>query len=178
MKWSTKVIKEIRKPKDGEKIYFVNTFGVVDECVYDSSDEMLDKLVNCGNYYFTQRDAEFASLREKYCRLYKKYIDEFGGGCDWTNERQSKWFGYWDATTNQPKVSCGSTIKLPCEYSTDADSIMDAIEFIDEENFKRYVINLSSRDLLMNNNLLKDFGDGEDAKYMELENCEIDNYED
>lgn len=167
-------IKEIRKPKNNEKIFFVNTFGAVDECLFDEQDEMINRLIDCGNFYFTYKDAEFAARKEKYTRLYDKYISEFGGFCDWANAHKPKWFGYWDITTDKPRVTCGGTIKLPCPYATSSEAIEEAIEFINEDNFKKYITNTTDVDLLRNNDIFADFGDGDDKKIIDNQSTAFD----
>lgn len=167
------MIKDIRKPCHGEKIFFVNTFGVVDECIFDSTEPMSWKLVDCGNFYFSYKDAEYASMAEKYRRLYSKYINEYNDFCDWSNDKQVKWFGCWDMALNDVRVSGGSTIKLGCEYASSKKIINEAVEFIDKENFKKYITGTMERDILWNNNIFDDFELDNDFEY-ELINEDVD----
>lgn len=163
------MINDIRKPKNGEKIYFVNTFGIVDECVFEEDDEMLERLVNCGNFYFSYKDAEQKAREEKYSRLFAKYIEEFGGVCDWSNSNQPKCFCYWDLSTDDFRTTFGGTMKLPLDYATNKKVLEDAMSFIDVDNFKKYVAKVKDSHLLMNDKLLDDFGDGDDLPHIEEE---------
>lgn len=172
------MIRDIRKPKNQEKIYFVNTFGVVDECIFEENDEMLERLVNCGNFYFSYKDAEQKAREEKYARLFTKYIEEFDGGCDWSNSYQPKCFCYWDLTTNNFRTTFGGTMKLPLDYATNKKVLEDAVNFIDTDNFKKYIAKVKDTHILMNDKLLDDFGDGDDLHHIKEEKkkpIDIDN---
>ena len=82
------MINDIRKPKNGEKIYFVNTFGIVDECVFEENDEMLEaatagaKVLHNRSVSLAKKYKFFAIIKygvfEKQCLLSSLRMYKYG----------------------------------------------------------------------------------------------------
>jgi len=130
---------KIWKPLRGETYFYVDNDGTIEE---DDNNELridLDKM-NVGNCYQTEEKAEFEANREKYTRLFRQYVEQHTEPLDWKNINQDK-YSVYSSVGEGFYISPVATIKNAFQIYASSDEILrNAIEFVGEENFKKYIL--------------------------------------
>lgn len=131
---------KIWKPLRGETYFYVDDDGTIEE---DTNNELridLDK-INFGNCYQTEKKAEFEANREKYIRLFRQYVEQHTAPLDWNNHNQSK--HYVASCDNKIEIVFNVADKDAFQiYASSKQILQDAIDFVGEENFKKYVLEM------------------------------------
>lgn len=132
---------EIWKPKTGEKYYYTICDGTTDMTTVHYICDFNTQLMNIGNCYPTEEKAEFEANREKYTRLFRQYVEQHSEPLDWNNYEQFKFCIYYD-NENQRILcweSCVFSV-LSSIYASSKEVLQDAVDFIGEENVKKYIL--------------------------------------
>lgn len=134
---------KVWKPKNGDKYWIINSFSsnVADSTwANDAYDIGRYELGNC---YPTKDEAAFALQKQKYLTQYKRYVEERNDKIDWKRETQYKYFAYFGIYTC--KIAIGN-IRLGKKqgtiYATSEQTILNFIELIGEDNFKKYLLEM------------------------------------
>ena len=135
---------EFWKPTE-EDTYYVT--DLVKEC-YDSfeSDEYVYDILyyhKKGFIYKTEEQAKHEARCIKYKHMYRRYIQEHTEPLDWEDEEQTKYFGcfgYYKKDINIGRSWTGKNAGT--EYANSEQVIRDAIDFVGEDNFKKYVLEI------------------------------------
>lgn len=145
---------EFWKPRIGETFYiplcvegFPEKIGYLE---WDNVDETNEGYGNirreAGIVYKTYEQAEYEANCIIYKHLYRRYIQEHTEPLDWGNYNQYKYYVYWDFDDKDFVIN---SILFGCkdagvEYASSKQIIRDAIEFVGEDNFKKYVLELGA----------------------------------
>lgn len=127
------------KPNINKRYYYVSDFGVV-HSVWFNDDKYDEWLYITGNCFKTKEEAEeYRKKLETYYK-FKNYIEERNEPIDWENGDQEKWYIYVDFCKNiniefDPFLKQQGTI-----YATSEQLIKDAIEYVGEDNIKKYIL--------------------------------------
>lgn len=136
---------EFWKPSEEEDYYFIgNSFRLCNMC-WDS-DEIDVEHQQLGLIYKTAEQAEYEAKCIKYKHLYRRYIQEHTEPLDWEDEEQNMYYAVYKPTYN-PCVQVNYDIPAygkyaGTEYASDEQIIKDAIKFVGEDNFKKYVLEI------------------------------------
>jgi len=140
---------EIWKPKRNEKYYYINyTCDNGVDSYINNLDNVDSRLIESGNCYQTGEKAEFEANREKYTRLFRQYVEQHSEPLDW-NDRYCKKFmtyynynkkeiEYWTYDENDSFIM-KDAFQI---YASSEEVIQEAIEFIGEDNFKKYILEI------------------------------------
>lgn len=94
-----------------------------------------------GVCFKTKEEAEFELKREKYTRLFRQYVKQNDGFLDWNNLDTPKYYVWFNHSQNT--ILFGSVHDQQDAfqiYATNKMVLQDAIEFVGEDNFKKYVL--------------------------------------
>lgn len=130
----------IWKPKKCEVYYSVDNDGDVFGDANENTDLDNDRF-RFGNYYKTEEEAEKMSNYLKYTNLLRKYVEEHSEPIDW-GEDTKKYFIY---RTNQPKrliVDYDYYQQQGTIYASSEKVLREAIEFVGEDNIKKYIFGI------------------------------------
>ena len=135
-------IGEIWKPKKNEEYYF--------DCIYGTTGSYCNELsyvdtelMQVGNCYPTREKAEFEAKREKYTRLFRQYVEQHSEPLDWNNYNKRKYCVYYDHECQKMgywedyKCSCLSVI-----YASSKEVLQEAVDFVGEDNVKKYILEI------------------------------------
>lgn len=129
------------KPKENEKFYYILCDGGIYGDKFDSANLQNSEIVHIGNYYKTEEEAEFEAQREKFTRLFRKYVKEHSEPLDWENFEQEKWYCAYNYLFSRIEYhsvySYQHTFQI---YASSKEILQDAIKFIGEDNFKKYIL--------------------------------------
>ena len=129
---------KIWKPKENEEYYYIDSGNQVFPARIMSGLNTED--VIAGNCYPTKEKAEFEANREKYTRLFRQYVEQHSEPLDWENCNQPKYYvDYYEGENFQYDYS--SCIQNPfVVYASSKEVLQEAIDFIGEDNFKKYIL--------------------------------------
>ena len=135
---------KIWKPiKVGDVYYYIDRYsGVGCAKIDDIHDlEIADYDIKCGNCYLTREQAEFEANREKYTRLFRQCVEQHSEPLDWKKLKQEKWYIYYDYVNDIIRFEYYETSKdLFTIYASSEKVLREAIQFIGEDNFKKYIL--------------------------------------
>lgn len=133
---------EIWKPQD--EFWYIREDICDDELVERSTiDWYSNNWIEIGNAYPTKEKAEFEANREKYTRLFRQYVEQHSEPLDWGNSEQGKWCVYFDYADKSIFFNCRCACKEAGGiYASSKEVLQEAIEFVGEENFKKYILSL------------------------------------
>lgn len=128
------------EPKKGDKYYYINDAGSIFN--YDCREDISDEAhLNIGNYFKTEEDAKHMVEKLKVIRKLQKFAYENNEKeINWNNEKQSKFFLYFDYYLKRVRISsCINWIYLPFNIYFNSEEIAKkAIDTIGEERIKKY----------------------------------------
>lgn len=130
---------EIWKPKNGDAFCYIDDKGspCYDECLCDCDSE----IVKQGNYYKTIDEARFMSNVQKYTNLFRKYVEEHSEPLNWRDTSMKKYFLAWNYKDKDFFMYLDTCMKAQgIVYASSIDILKDAIEFVGEDNVKKYVL--------------------------------------
>ena len=129
------------KPKKDETYWHITDMGIVEE-IKNFADKIDVWNVESGNYYKTDKQAEFAKQKKiietKLERLSKQAWSKGGGESD-KYKGFRRWFFYFDKMCNEIMTSGQFTsISVGSNFPTQA-SALNAIEEVGEDNIIKYI---------------------------------------
>lgn len=135
---------KIWKPKRDERYYY-NYHGTEIEWHNNDCCKIDNQLIDSGNCYPTREKAEFEAQREKYTRLFRRYVEQHSEPLDWNNQYQSKYcIVYNHKGQNMEYLEWGvvSEFLLGGTYASNKEVLQDAIDFVGEDNVKKYILEI------------------------------------
>lgn len=135
---------KIWKPEYREEYWYINFDGKIYK---EANNEVnVDRaIINLGNCYPTKEKAEFEANREKYTRLFRQYVEQHSEPLDWEDEEQRKYYCYYSLITGEIFYDFGlinqNTFQI---YASSEEVLKEAIDFIGEDNFKRFILQLEN----------------------------------
>lgn len=134
---------EFWKPSE-EDTYYVT--DLAKEC-YDSfeSDGYIYDIpkYKSGFIYKTEEQAKHEAKCIKYKHMYRRYIQEHTEPLDWEDVGQRKYNVYWNYGAKCFEIGLDGRCKYAGkEYASSEQIIRDAIQFVGEDNFKKYVLEI------------------------------------
>lgn len=130
--------KSVLELKDGDRYYFLGSYGYIMETVWRNNDEDNDKL-SIGNAFLTEEDAEFARERLMVIAELKKYTKEFSDE-DWV---QNKGFQKYYICYNWSKDKVFADYNYFVSYGNQllfesGEKAEEAISAVGEDRIKKY----------------------------------------
>lgn len=126
------------KPEQNETFWYLNGDVYCDkwiDCVCDNFQYTI------GNCFKTKEEAEEYQKQIEYTARYKNYIEEHSEPIDWEDFNQEKYLAFFDFRNHSVGVDWGHLIKKQGTiYASSEQIILDAINEIGEDNFKKYVL--------------------------------------
>ena len=96
-----------------------------------------------GLVYKTAGQAEYEANCMKYKHLYRRYIQEHTEPLNWEDVGQRKYNVYWNYGAKCFEIGLDGRCKYAGkEYASSEQIIRDAIQFVGEDNFKKYVLEI------------------------------------
>lgn len=134
--------KGIWKPEVGEVYYSIDE--KCEEYVKNNYGACRDeKIFECGNYFKTKEEAERMANYLKYTNLLRKYVEEHSEPLDWNNSNQKKYFSYYEYQTKRINTEwCHSARGQGAIYASSKEVLKEAIDFVGEENIKKYIFGI------------------------------------
>ena len=133
------------KPERNEKFWYLNGDVYLDTWTDCGSDNFQYTIGNC---FKTEEEAEEYKKQIEYTARYKNYIEEHSEPLDWNDNDQGKYYAcflqnspYTMGPVNHLEIDCDYWSK--CQgtiYASSEQIILDAINEIGEDNFKKYVL--------------------------------------
>lgn len=104
--------------------------------------EMDNKRYSTGNYFQTQEEAEFHKNELIYTQMLKDYIYEHDDvELDWNDRMQEKYYLRYCCLNKKINFSLCQYYKIQSViYASNEQVLKDAVEFIGEENVKKYIL--------------------------------------
>ena len=134
-------IEEIWQPKKNETYYYVDERNYV-ECDSNDTTHYDDERMECGNCYQTEEKTQFEAKREKFTRLFRQYVEQHSEPLDWGNFQQPKCFCYYNRGS-YIEYDYNLNYKIAFViYASSKEILEDAINFIGENNFKKYILEI------------------------------------
>ena len=134
------VKEKIWKPEENEIYDFYNIYT---DCCYEEINNCTNfdiRIINSGVAYLTKEKAEFEANREKYTRLFRQYVEQHSEPLDWHNVEQFKYSVGYDHDKNEVFfVSCLFSQRAFSIYASSVQVLKEAIDFIGEDNVKKYI---------------------------------------
>lgn len=133
---------EIWKPEENEEYYFNYFDGLTDyyRNEFDNEDTMLMQIGNC---YHTREKAEFEANREKYTRLFRQYVEQHSEPLDWKNSNEKKYTLYYEYIGKKIKYDNFSVCRyFSTIYASSEEVLKEAVDFVGEENVKKYILEI------------------------------------
>lgn len=133
---------EIWKPKEGES-YVCYSIFTDDYCKELNTCTNFDiRVMNSGIAYPTEEKAEFEANREKYTRLFRQYVEQHSEPLDWKFYKQPKYLikCYEDKFTFDYNISAPKPFVI---YASSIQVLKDAVDFVGEENVKKYILEIN-----------------------------------
>ena len=132
--------KGIWKPEEEGKYYYIDAQGLVVETKLNNWGRNV-YFLSIGNYYKTEEEALKMANYLKYTNLLRKYVEEHSEPIDW-EDGTKKYFIY---CTNQPRALIIDYDYYRYQgtiYASSEEVLLDAIEFVGEENIKKYIFGI------------------------------------
>ena len=134
------------KPKYNEIYWLVEGGDIFNSHWFNDRGDKWRSLI--GNCFETEEEAEEYKKQIEYTARYKNYIEEHSKPLDWGNNDQGKYYAYFMQNSpstmgpvNKLEIDCDYWSK--CQgiiYASSKQIILDAINKIGEDNFKKYVL--------------------------------------
>ena len=129
---------EFWKPNSGDKYFRAGYDSYVGDFLWGN--DGLDQLYHqSGLIYKTEEQAEYEANCMQCKHMYHRYIQEHTEPLDWEDEEQEKYYAFWDSEGIKV-YSRWLGKSIGTEYASSEQIIWDAINFVGEENFKKYVL--------------------------------------
>lgn len=133
---------EITKPELQDRYYFIQSTGQVRNCYNTTENRKNVKRIEMGNYFYKEIEAERFVNYIKYSNLLRKFIEEFDEAeLDWKNTQQVKIYIYYNHTHECICFEEARSYQIPgVIYASDETVLQRAIDYIGEENIKKYIL--------------------------------------
>ena len=136
--------KEIWKPEFGEHYWYIVGRGHVVHSCYDE-DAFDNEVFDYGNFFKTEAEAEYQAKVQKYTNLFRKYVEGHSKPLDWNNVNQCKCYAYYSSYQDAIDFYTEHHKKLQgVIYASERQILEDAISFVGERNFFKYVIGVKN----------------------------------
>jgi len=133
-------------PEENEPYFFANY--IKDNISLSSwRDDTVDhERYNAGVIYKNREQAEYEANCIKYKHLYRRYIQEHTKPLDWQDADPKKYYAYWDFDNKDFAIgwTLDSWKDAGVEYASSIQIIEDAIDFVGEDNFEKYVLEVEA----------------------------------
>ena len=126
-------------PVENEQYCYIDEDLEIESEFFDD-DEYDNNLIKLGNCFKTKEEAQSVADKIKYTLMFKKYVEEHSEPLDWENYEQEKWYIYYDFNNN---CKCDWCLGLKMQgviYASSKQILKDAINYIGEENVKKYIL--------------------------------------
>ena len=130
--------KGIWKP-DKDKLYFyVDNDAEVRETTNTGHQIDIDRII-FGNHYKTREEALKQANYLKYTNLLRKYVEEHSEPIDW-NSSEEKYYLWYHLENDEVYIE-GEDVypQQGTIYASSEEVLREAIEFVGEENIKKYI---------------------------------------
>lgn len=130
--------KGIWKPKKLENYWYIDNDGKV---LLDNNGEFsVDRnKINFNNHYKTEEEAIKQANYLKYTNLLRKYVEEHSEPIDW-NDNEQKYCIWYDHQLNKEIIISGTILQQQGTiYASSEEVLKEAIDFVGEENIKKYI---------------------------------------
>ena len=129
----------IWKPQRREQYHFIEIDGELD-CSYYTQHKVDEDRFAFGNYYKTRKEAEKMANYLKYTNLLRKYVEEHSEPIDWNNRIQQKYYLWLNVDPYRVQIGSNNWARQQGTiYASSEEVLREAIEFVGEENLKKYV---------------------------------------
>ena len=127
----------ITKPEENERYYFIQSTGQIRNCLNTKENKKNAKRLEMFNFFKNQKEAEQQKMRLKVTNQLRKYVEE---NDNMPSVNGKKYFMYFDETQEEIVVDwLESCIIQGTILANSKEVLLDAIQFIGEENIKKYV---------------------------------------
>ena len=127
-------------PSRMEVFYFINNDLDVIENVCAKTD-FEKPLIEIGNCFKTEEEAQFIVDKIKYTLMFKHYVEEHSEPLDWENEFQWKWSIFYNYVIHKIELDYAKRFKEQGTiYASSEEILQDAIEYVGEDNVKKYIL--------------------------------------
>jgi len=130
---------KIWKPKEWEQFWYI---GANSEAITLEFRNEYKDLVECGNAFNSKEKAEFEAKREKYTRLFRQYVEQHSEPLNWKDDLQAKWYVDYDHEYKKIEYLANHSLQSMEVYGSSEEVMREAVEFIGEENIKRYILSV------------------------------------
>lgn len=128
------------KPNTNEKYWLIRTYGQTD-WFYWVDDENDNWHYLTGNCFKTKEEAEEYKKKIEYIARYKNYIEEHSEPLYWNDIDPKRWYAKFNYDENKILVDYYHYERFQgVIYASSEQIIWDAINYIGEDNFKKYVL--------------------------------------
>ena len=132
--------KEVWKPEVGERYYYIDIDGGVSFWTVDESTEIDKNVIEYGNYYKTEEEAEHQAKVQKYTNQFRKYVEAHSEKIDWKDKKKYKFYIFFDYDCNGIGFDYNTIYKSAKIYASSKEVLKDAIEYVGEANVIQYVL--------------------------------------
>ena len=130
---------KVWKPKDGEKYWYVCSFGEVMDTCWDDDYDSCDGHLLMGNVYQTKEQAEFELEKRKVeVELQRFAIEHNECEIDWNDFTKDKHFIFYSPYREELAIDCRSHSKANDVYFTSSKIAEQAIKTIGVDRLKKY----------------------------------------
>ena len=97
--------------------------------------------IEIGNCFETKEQAQFIADKIKYTLMFKNYVEEHSEPIDWNDREQKKWCIYYDYVANEITFCYAEHFKNQGTiYASSEEILKNAIEYVGEDNVKKYIL--------------------------------------
>lgn len=130
---------KITVPEMDERYYFIQSTGQVRNCLNTKENKKNAKRLEMFNFFKNQKEAEKQKMCLKFTNQLRKYVEEN----DMPSVDDKKYFMYFDETHNEIVVEwLQSCIIQGTILANSKEVLLNAIQFVGEENIKKYVFGI------------------------------------
>lgn len=131
---------KITVPEMDERYYFIQSTGQVRNCLNTKENKKNAKRLEMFNFFKNQKEAEKQKMCLKFTNQLRKYVEE--NDIEEAIEGQ-RYFMYFDETQNEIVVDwLESCIIQGTILANSKEVLLNAIQFVGEENIKKYVFGI------------------------------------
>lgn len=106
---------------------------------YAECNELVQKEKTIEDTICDDSEPQIETNKERFTRLYRKYVKEHNTKFDGNN----RYYAYWNEVTEVVDIDCDTGIICAFQiYGSSKEVIENAIKFIGEDNFKKYILEI------------------------------------
>lgn len=131
--------KGIWKPKVNDEYWYIDDYGFVNKSQWTIHPVDI-KYYEFNNIYSAKETAEKQANYLRYTNLLRKYVEEHSEPLDWVNESQDKYYLVYNHIDDEFVIFTHQYLHgQGTIYASSEQVLKDAIEFVGEENIKKYI---------------------------------------